>query len=152
MNTNYQILKIKLLRPEAKLPTCAHPGEDAAFDIFSCENYELMAGDTHIFKVGIASELSPFYWIKVEGKSGHAARHSIGVVGGVIDAGYRDEWNVILVNHGTRPWHVCTGMTIAQCVVHNRPPFFVELVTELGQSERGQHGLGSGHQTALPIS
>jgi dUTP pyrophosphatase len=144
-----EILKIKLLRPEAKAPAYAHPGEDAAFDIYSCYDYQLIPGCRHNFQVGIASEFPADYFLKIEGKSGHADRHGIGVVGGVIDAGYRGEWGIILVNHGPRVWFVRAGDKIAQGVLLPRPAFRIEQASELGSSERGAHGFGSNHQAAV---
>ena len=151
MSVALHCLKIKLLRPEAKVPAYAHPGEDAAFDIYSCEDVVLQPGDRYAFNTGIASEFPSDFWLEIKGKSGHAHLHGIAVVGGVIDAGYRNEWSVILVNLGHKPWTVTKGMPIAQGALHPRPSFMIAVVDKLGQSDRGEHGLGSGHQTALPI-
>jgi dUTP pyrophosphatase len=140
-------LKIKLLRPDAKVPTYAHPGEDAAFDIYSCEEHTLEPGEKYTFKVGIASEFPSRFWLKFEGKSGHADRNHIGVLGGVIDA-YRGEWGVMLINHHkTLPFRVMKGMAIAPGVIHYKPLFSIAITDELSDSSRGAHGFGSGHST-----
>lgn len=145
-------LKIKLLRPDAKIPTYAHPKEDAAFDIYSCEEHTLEPGETHTFKVGVASEFTSKFWLKIEGKSGHANRNAIGILGGVIDSGYRDEWGIMLINHHkTLPFRVMKGMAIAQGIMHYSPYFVILPAEELSDSSRGSHGFGSGHSDAAPV-
>jgi dUTP pyrophosphatase len=151
MSTPLHCLKIKLLRPEAKVPAYAHPGEDAAFDIFSCEEATIMPGKQRNFQAGIASEFPSDYWLKIEAKSGPAMAFGITVIGGVIDAGYRGEWVIMLANLGEMPWTVAKGSAIAQGVLHLRPGFMITVTDRLERSGRGEYGLGSGHQTALPL-
>jgi dUTP pyrophosphatase len=139
-------LKITLLKPEARVPTYAHPGEDAAFDIYSCEERVLMPAERHKFNVGIASEFPPEYFLKIEGKSGLADKFGLAVLGGVIDAGYRGEWGIILANLGTKNLFIFPGDKIAQGVLLLRPSFQIELVAELEPSRRGHHGFGSDHR------
>lgn len=136
-------LKIKLLRSDAIVPRYAHPGEDAAFDLFATEPALIPAGKHHRFMVGIASEFPSDYFLKLEGKSGLAYKQGIVVLGGVIDSGYRDEWGVIVFNAGSRDWQVAKGDMIAQGILLPKPHFAIEVVTELAPSARGTGGFGS---------
>lgn len=94
---------------------------------------------------GIAVAIPEGHAGLVAPRSGLAARHGISVVNGpgVIDAGYRGEINVILINHGTVPLELSRGDRIAQLVVV--PVVLPELVEvdELPESTRGAGGFGS---------
>jgi dUTP pyrophosphatase len=136
-------LKIKLLKPAAILPTYAHPGEDAAFDVHSCEDVVLYSGARHIFYVGLASEFPDCYFIKLESRSGLALRFGIVVLGGVIDSGYRGEWGVILYNSGGNPFVVKAGDKIAQATILHKPRFRIEQAEFLSPSHRDTGGFGS---------
>jgi dUTP pyrophosphatase len=94
---------------------------------------------------GIAVAVPDGYAGLVVPRSGIAARHGIGVVNGpgLVDAGYRGEINVILVNHGSEPFTINRGDRIAQLVVLPvAVQEFVE-VDELPPSPRGDGGFGS---------
>ncbi len=94
---------------------------------------------------GIAVAIPEGHTGLVAPRSGLAARHGISVVNGpgVVDAGYRGEINVILINHGTAPLELKRGDRIAQLVV--TPVVLPELVEvdELPESTRGAGGFGS---------
>ena len=62
---------------------------------------------------------------------------------GTIDAGYRGEVGVILINHSKVSFHIEKQMRIAQLVVQYVPQVFIEEVDELSDSERGEQGFGS---------
>jgi dUTP pyrophosphatase len=78
-------------------------------------------------------------------RSGHAARHGVGVVNspGLIDSGYRGEIKVILVNHGSEPVRFERGERIAQLVVSPVPIVELIEVDELDTTTRGDGGFGS---------
>jgi dUTP pyrophosphatase len=138
-------LLLKRLREEAVVPKRAYAG-DAALDLAACERVELAPGARAVVSTGVAVAIPEGYAGFVQPRSGLAARHGIAVVNspGLIDAGYRGELKVVLLNtdRGER-FVVEPGMRIAQLVVVPiATPDPVE-VDELPESERGERGFGS---------
>ncbi|HCS73850.1 MAG TPA: dUTP diphosphatase, partial [Clostridiales bacterium] len=111
-------LKIRKIHPNAKLPEYAHPG-DAGLDIYSVEEAVIAPGCSHMIHTGIVIELPEGTEAQVRPRSGLALRHQITVLNspGTIDAGYRGELGVILINHGKTEFLVEEGMKIAQMVI-----------------------------------
>lgn len=138
----FQIISFKRLRPEATLPTYAHEG-DAAFDLFSCEDKTLAPREFYKFDIGWASEVPSGFFVRFAPKSGLALRAGIDVLGGVIDAGYRGEWGVILINLGDKPYEVKAGDKIAQGLLLKVEFADIKEVDGLSSSERGDAGFGS---------
>lgn len=136
------IIKIKKLNPDAKLPTYAHPG-DVGMDVYSLENYTLQPGERHFFYNGFALEFEPGYAAIVKDKSSLPKDGGLHTMGGVFDAGYRGEYNILLINLGDKPYHIEKGQKIAQIVII--PVVLAELVEvpELSESSRGMGGFGS---------
>jgi dUTP diphosphatase len=136
---------VRRLRPEAQLPGRAYDG-DAGFDLVACEHAVLGPGERAVVPTGIAVEIPEGYAGFVQPRSGLAARHGIGVVNspGLIDAGYRGEIQVVLLNTDREaPFSVEPGMRVAQLVF--APVASVRLleVDELAASDRGARGFGS---------
>ncbi len=134
----------------AGLPLPAAQSEGAAgLDLMAAlaEGEELRIGISErlLVPTGLALQLPPGYEAQVRPRSGLAARHGITVLNapGTIDADYRGEVMVLLVNHGAEPFTVRRGMRIAQLVV--APVSRVELmpVVSLDKSGRGKGGFGS---------
>jgi dUTP pyrophosphatase len=138
-------LPVTILRPEGHLPTRAHPG-DAGLDLYAAEAGRIGPGERARIGTGIAIEIPPGHAGLVLPRSGNAARHGIALVNapGLIDAGYRGELRVLLLNTDREsPFIVETGDRIAQLVV---TPFAEATPVEspgLGSSERGTGGFGS---------
>lgn len=139
-------VKVKILKlvDSAILPIYAHEG-DAGLDLFAIETKEILPGKTALIKTGIAIELPIGTEAQVRPRSGLALKHSITVLNtpGTIDAGYRGEIGVVLINHGQHPFRVEQGMKIAQMVI---APVFratLEHVEQLSDSHRGLGGYGS---------
>src|ERR1700722_9460263 len=112
-------LRIVRLDPRATLPTRAHPG-DAGPDLHAREAATLAPGERASLATGIAVEIEPGHAGLVLPRSGLAARHGISVVNapGLIDAGYRGELQVLLLNNDPRvSFEVHAGDRIAQLVV-----------------------------------
>ena len=138
-------LRVRRLRREARLPQRAHD-DDAGYDLHACEAATIAPGGRAVVGTGIAIELPPGHAGWVVPRSGLAARHGISVVNapGLIDAGYRGEIRVILLNTDARePFGVAPGDRIAQLVVV--PVAAAQLVeaAELGETARGSAGFGS---------
>ena len=138
-------IAIRRLDPELPLPSYAHVG-DAGADLCSAVDATLDPGERALLPTGIAMALPEGYVGLVHPRSGLAAKHGISVVNapGTIDAGYRGEVKVCLVNTDRhQPFAVRRGDRIAQLVVQRvEAAVFVETVTLPG-STRGDGGYGS---------
>ena len=141
-------LPVARLREDAVLPSQAYAG-DAGMDLSACERVEIAPGERAVVGTGLAVAIPEGYAGFVLPRSGLAARHGLGKVNspGLIDAGYRGEVKVILLNTDRHePFVVEPGMRIAQLVVLELPEVQPVEVAELPESERGPGGLGSsGH-------
>ena len=136
---------ISRLDPDLPLPGYAHPG-DAGADLYAREDVELEPGQRALVPTGVAIALPAGYAAFVHPRSGLAARHGITVVNapGTIDAGYRGEILVILLNtDGHEAFTITRGDRIAQLVVQPvSEAHFIE-VESLPGSHRGDNGHGS---------
>jgi dUTP pyrophosphatase len=143
---------IQRLDPGLPLPRRAHPG-DAGADLCAAADVELAPGQRAVVPTGIAIALPDGYAAFVHPRSGLAARHGITIVNapGTVDAGYRGEIRVTLLNtDADRPVRFQRGDRIAQLVIQRvERPVFVEVETLPG-SARGDGGFGStgGHAAA----
>jgi dUTP pyrophosphatase len=138
-------LPIRRVRPEAVLPRRAYAG-DAGIDLAACERVELGPGERALIPTGLAVAIPEGYAGYVQPRSGLASQHGISIVNapGLVDAGYRGELLVNLLNTDTRePFVVEPGMRIAQLVVLEIPEVELVEVDELPESERGVRGFGS---------
>jgi dUTP pyrophosphatase len=138
-------LPIRRLREDAVLPQRAYAG-DAGLDLASCERVDLAPGERATVHTGLAVAIPDGYAGFVQPRSGLAMRHGIALVNspGLIDAGYRGEIKVVLLNTDARePFTVEPGMRIAQLVVLAIPELELVEVDELPESERGVRGFGS---------
>jgi len=138
-------LRVQRLDPAARMPTHAHEG-DAGFDLSSIDTVDIGPGERTMVRTGLAIEVSHGHAALILPRSGNAARHGISVVNapGLIDAGYRGEISVLLLNTDrSTSFHVEAGDRIAQLLLVRveTPP--VEEVAALTTSERGEGGFGS---------
>ena len=138
-------ISIRRLDPELPLPSYAHPG-DAGADLCSAVDVTLRPGERALVPTGIAMALPEGYVALVHPRSGLAAKHGISIVNspGTIDAGYRGEVKVCLVNTDPlEPFAVRRGDRIAQLVIQRfETAAFVE-ADALPDSARGVGGYGS---------
>nr|VFK33523.1 MAG: deoxyuridine 5'-triphosphate nucleotidohydrolase [Candidatus Kentron sp. MB]VFK76253.1 MAG: deoxyuridine 5'-triphosphate nucleotidohydrolase [Candidatus Kentron sp. MB] len=138
------LLKVKKLSENAILPSYAHPG-DAGMDLFSCHHAIIEPGKVALIGTGLSIQLPPDTEAQIRPKSGLALTNNITVLNtpGTIDAGYRGEVCVLLINHGPIPFTIETGMKIAQMVI--KPIIRVEVseVETLSGSQRQKGGFGS---------
>lgn len=137
-------LKVQKLTENAKLPEYAHPG-DAGLDLFAIAPCTIAPGETALIGTGLAIDIPPGTEAQVRPRSGLALHHSISMPNtpGTIDAGYRGEIGIILINHGKAPFHISPGMKIAQMVVAPVLRANIECVESLSESDRGTGGFGS---------
>ncbi len=139
------ILRVRRLDPAAKLPVRAHQ-DDAGYDLFALEPASLAPGERAQVRTGIAIELPLRHAGLVVPRSGLAARNGISVVNapGLIDAGYRGEIHVLLLNTDrSSTFEIAAGDRIAQLVVVQAADPDVVEVDELGATRRGEGGFGS---------
>ncbi|HZK35748.1 MAG TPA: dUTP diphosphatase [Aeromicrobium sp.] len=127
------------------LPVYSHPG-DAGADLVTTHDLRLDPGERVLASTGIAIAMPEGYAGFVHPRSGLAARHGLSVVNtpGTIDAGYRGEIKVLLINHDLRnPVELSRGDRIAQLVIQRvEQARFVD-VDQLPESVRGDGGYGS---------
>ncbi len=136
---------VRRLDPDVPLPDYAHPG-DAGADLVTTEDVELGPGERAMVPTGISIALPDGYVALVHPRSGLAARHGVSIVNapGTVDAGYRGEIKVLLVNHDqATPVRLHRGDRIAQVLFQRvERARFVE-VDRLPGSDRGADGYGS---------
>jgi len=137
-----KVLKFQTLNGSAKIPQFAHD-DDAGFDIFSNEDVTISKGKIYGVSVGISSEIPKGCYVSIRDKSGLAINDGIHVMGGVIDAGYRGEWKVILINLGKKNFKVEKGNKIAQGILEELVKTKIVKTTILKSSKRGIGGFGS---------
>ena len=138
-------LPLKRLRAEAVLPARAYDA-DAGLDLAACERVELAPGARAVVGTGLAVAIPDGHAGLVQPRSGLAAEHGIAIVNspGLVDAGYRGELKVVLLNTDREaPFVVEPGMRIAQLVVVPVALPEPTEVDELPGSERGEKGFGS---------
>jgi len=138
-------LKVRRLDGRARLPTRAYPG-DAGLDLYALEDGVLEPGERASIRTGIAVEIPDGEAGLVLPRSGLAARHGIALVNapGLIDAGYRGEIRVLLLNTDRdAAFTIGAGDRIAQLVLVRVQTSAVVEVEELEVSERGASGFGS---------
>ena len=138
-------LPVKRLHDAATLPTRAYEG-DAGLDLSACERVELGPGERAVVSTGLAVAIPDGHAGFVQPRSGLATRHGIAVLNspGLVDAGYRGELKVVLLNTArSERFVVEPGMRIAQLVVVPVALTEPREVIDLPGSERGERGFGS---------
>jgi len=136
------MLDVKLLLPEAMVPTKASPGA-AGWDLYSAESVTIPAGKWLAVETGIAVSLPVDHVGLIWPRSGLSVNYGIDVLAGVVDSDYRGGIAAVLANHGTEPFQVEMNMRIAQLVVQKHEITQLQVVSELGRTHRGVRGFGS---------
>lgn len=138
-------IPIKILNPDAGVPSHAYGDGDAGVDLSSVADVTINAGERALVPTGIAVAIPPGYGGFVQPRSGLAARHGITLTNspGLIDSNYRGEIQVIVQNTGAEPFKISAGDRIAQLVIMPVENAEFELVDELPDSGRGRGGFGS---------
>ena len=139
------IVRFKMMAGcEDLLPAKAH-ADDAAFDLRSRVEIELVPGRSMLVPTGLFLELPPGYEAQVRPRSGLALKHDIMLTNspGTVDAGYRGEVGVIMFNCGRTAFPIRRGDRIAQMVICRLPEVTLLAAEELSESDRGAGGFGS---------
>jgi dUTP pyrophosphatase len=138
-------VQVRLLEADLPAPAYAHDG-DAGADLVTRVDVTLQPGERALVPTGVAIALPDGYAGFVHPRSGLAARHGLGIVNapGTVDAGYRGEIMVSLVNHDRdAPITLSRGDRIAQLVVQQVERVVFDVVESLPDSVRGERGHGS---------
>lgn len=141
-------VKVKRLENSNGLELPNYETEGAAAMDLLAANYDdiiISAGGTALVPTGLCIELPSMYEFQVRPRSGLALKNSVTVLNspGTVDADYRGEIGIILINHSNKDFIVERGMRIAQGLI--QPVFHANLieVDELSDTERGSGGFGS---------
>ncbi|HKJ04464.1 MAG TPA: dUTP diphosphatase [Geopsychrobacteraceae bacterium] len=139
------LVQIKKLHPDVKIP-CYMSELAAGMDIQALlpETISLTPGERCLVPTGLAIAIPNGYEVQVRPRSGLALRHGVTLVNtpGTIDADYRGEIRVIMINHGQEAFEIASGDRIAQLVVAPVCQALLEEVDELSDTVRGSGGFG----------
>ncbi|MFD0804557.1 dUTP diphosphatase [Nocardioides caeni] len=139
------VVQIQQLDPGLPLPAYAHPG-DAGADLLAAADISLAPGERGLVPTGVAIALPEGHVALIHPRSGLAARHGLSIVNtpGTVDAGYRGEIKVLLINHDpVEPIELKRGDRIAQLVIQRVERARFVAVDALTDTARGAGGYGS---------
>lgn len=134
-------LKFRKLHGDARIPAYHHPG-DAGMDLFSVEECRLEPGAISAVPTGLQVAIPAGYVGLIWDKSGLSLA-GIHCLAGVVDAGYRGEIRIVIINLSKQPVVVSKGKKVAQLLVQPILTAGIREVTELDQTTRGEGGFGS---------
>lgn len=139
-------IKIQKISADAVAPTYAHQG-DAGLDLCAAEDCVLAPSARAAVRTGLRFEIPDGCAGLIWDKSGLALNKGIKTMGGVVDAGYRGEVKVVLVNFGESPFVIQKGMKIAQMLIQQVAAASIEIIDtadSLSGTERKERGFTSG--------
>ena len=140
-NSDKLILKIEKIRPSAKLPRRAHPG-DAGLDLYAADYYSLFPGDSITVSTGIKMAIPAGYAGLIWDKSG-VAKSGIHTTAGVIDSGYRGEILVNMINLSEDIYNIAPGQKIAQILIQPAPNLEIKEDKINDETSRNDNGFGN---------
>jgi len=135
------VLKIERIKPSAKLPQRAHPG-DAGLDLYAADYYSLFPGDSVAISTGIKMAIPAGYAGLIWDKSG-VAKSGIHTTAGVIDSSYRGEIMVNLINLSEDIYNIAPGQKIAQILIQPAPNLEIKEDKINDETSRNDNGFGS---------
>lgn len=141
------VVKVKRLNSNPDLPLPSYQSDGSSgLDLCAAvaEDFTLQPGDIRLIPTGLSISLPRGYEAQVRPRSGLALRYGIGLVNspGTIDADYRGEIAVIVINWGKKPFTVRRGDRIAQMVISKVYRAEIEEVGEIDPTKRGKGGFG----------
>ena len=149
MTNDSPTIKIRRLHPErdSDIPLpCYMTTQSSGMDLCAAikENQALRAGSIMVIPTGIGIALPPGFEAQIRPRSGLAFKHGIGIINapGTIDADYRGEIKVALINLGERQYTIRRGDRIAQMVIQKVYQAKLEVVRALEETERNEGGFG----------
>jgi dUTP pyrophosphatase len=138
-------IALQLIHPAAKIPSQAHSG-DAGYDLSAVKDLLLLPGQRQVVPTGLILEIPVGYYGRIAPRSGLAVKQGLDVLAGVIDASYRNEIGVVLINLGDEPIVIKTGDRIAQLIIENCQAADFQISSQLSATERQLGGFGSSGQ------
>jgi len=136
-------LEVKKVEKDATLPTRAH-SSDAGMDFYALMRYDIQPGERVQIRTGIALAIPEGYVGLIWDKSGLSHKVGLKVLGGVIDAGYRGEIMIGIINLGEHAYRLERGHKIAQLLIQEVVlPDIVEVRALDEDTERGDGAFGS---------
>jgi dUTP pyrophosphatase len=135
-------IKIKRLHPSAILPAQGSPLAAGA-DLSCVEAFTLESGERKLVPTGLAVEVPSGFYGRVAPRSGLAVKHGIDTLAGVIDADYRGELRVLLINFGNEIVSFDAGDRIAQLIIERAAACDYSWSDDLSETERAGGGFGS---------
>ncbi len=135
-------LYIKRVHPDAVLPNFAHPN-DAGMDLCAAAEITILPGARAQVSTGLAFQIPDGYVGLVWDKSGVSHKGGLKTLGGVIDAGYRGEVMVGILNTSAEAYTFLPGQKVAQLLIQKVEHPEIEEVADLEGSARGDSGFGS---------
>ncbi|MHA2363345.1 MAG: dUTP diphosphatase [Candidatus Hodarchaeales archaeon] len=140
------ILKVKKINPKdpVDIPKFAYD-TDACADIQSNVNTTLNPSEFKLISTGLKFQIEQGWEVQIRPRSGLAAKFGVTVLNtpGTIDAGYRGEIKIIMINHGKEPFHIKVGERIAQIAIREVSKVkFIE-VDKINETDRNEGGFGS---------
>ena len=137
-------VSVQKLCEEAIIPKYAHEG-DAGVDLYSRIDYELKPGERFLIPTGLKMAIPHGYEGQVRPKSGLALKSGITVLNtpGTVDAPYRGEVGVIVINHDRNSYQIKKGEKIAQMIFNEIKYANFKVVESLESTSRGEGGFGS---------
>lgn len=137
-------MQIRIKKLDQALPDLSYAkAGDAGFDLYARERTVLVSGVQVAVPTGIALEIPKGYVGLVWDKSGLSIKSGLKVLGGVVDAGYRGEVMVGMINLSGREHVFEKGDKVAQMLIQKVEEVTFEVVGELSETERGATGFGS---------
>lgn len=135
-------IHVKQLHPAAQLPLRGSTWAAGA-DLHCVEPFTLQPGERRAIPTGLALAIPPGFYGRVAPRSGWAAKHGIDTLAGVVDADYRGELLVLLINLSQEPFTAQAGERIAQLIIEHAASCAYTWAKELEDTERGSGGFGS---------
>lgn len=127
---------------EKLLPRYDHD-DDAALNLYAAQEAEIPPGEHRSIPTGVSSEIPQGYAALIWDRSSMAHKENVTTIGGVIDAGYRGEWSVLLHNLGKETVKIGKYQKIAQAIIERVEHADVRRVDTLNETARGAGGFGS---------
>lgn len=145
MTDQLPVINYRMAEGCEDLTPCRQHDDDAAYDLRSRVDDSIAPQAWKLIPTGLFLALPADFEAQVRPRSGLAAKFGVTVLNspGTIDAGYRGEVQVILINHGTAPFAIKRGDRIAQLLFQSLAAHRFQPVAELSQTDRGANGFGS---------
>jgi len=137
-------VKIEKVHKDAVIPTYAHH-DDACCDLYVVEDYLIPVGQRRLLRTGIAIEIPSGFEVQIRPRSGLAWKQGLTLVNapGTVDAQYRNEIKLLIINLGEKPVAIQKGDRAAQMCIQPVHHFNFQEVDKLNPSDRGLGGWGS---------